>query len=134
MSELVVFDTNVFVSYLLIKTNKTTPIALAVDTIFDGRAIPIYTDAIIVEYDRVMHYAKFNFTYEKIHGLLSLVRTKGVCVETISTDAHFSDITDKPFYDAAVAAGAWLVMGNTRHFPQEDFSVTSRQWLDLVGV
>ena len=133
MSELVVFDTNVFVSYLLIKTNKTTPIALAVDTIFDGRAIPVYTDPIIAEYDRVMHYAKFNFTYEKIYGLLSLVRTKGVCVEPISTDVHFIDITDKPFYDAALSAGAWLVTGNKRHYPQESFIVSPREYLERTG-
>lgn len=132
MSELVVFDTNVFVSYLL-KANKVTPITLAVDTIFDGSSVPVYADAILAEYDRVLHYTKFNFTDEKIHTLISLVRTKGFYVETIPTNVPFVDKSDKCFYDAAITAGAWLVTGNKRHYPQESFIVSPREYLERTG-
>ena len=60
MSELVVYDTNIFVSYLL-PSKHISAVKLAVDRLFDGCSIPVFSDEIIAEYDKVLHYAKFNF-------------------------------------------------------------------------
>ncbi|MCL2066565.1 MAG: hypothetical protein FWG99_03770 [Treponema sp.] len=41
------------------------------------------------------------------------------------------DEDDRIFYDAAVKASAYLVTGNTRHFPSESFVVTPANFLSI---
>ena len=108
MSHLVVFDTNVFVSYLF-PTKRISPIKIAVNQISMGDAIPVYSSPIMAEYERVLHYKKFKFSEKNIHVLLDLVLRNGLYVLPRPTSAPFTDISDKPFYDAALSAGAWLV-------------------------
>ena len=108
MSDLVVFDTNVFVSYLL-PTKKITAVHLAVERIFDGKAIPVYSDAIMEEYNRVLHYKRLKFPLPRVCSFLQSIIDNGYFVNPTPTDVLFIDISDKPFYDAARAAGAWLV-------------------------
>ena len=132
MSHLVVFDTNVFVSYLF-PTKKISPIKIAVNQISMGDAIPVYSSPIMAEYERVLHYKKFKFSEKNIHALLELVLKNGLYVVPRPIAVPFGDISDKPFYDAARAAGAWLVTGNTRHFPAEGFIVSPREYLERIG-
>ena len=49
MSHLVVFDTNVLVSYLL-PTKKITAVKRAIGTIVDKIAVPVYSNDIMEEY------------------------------------------------------------------------------------
>lgn len=42
---------------------------------------------------------------------------------------------DLPFYEAVLekrSAGAYLVTGNRKHFPDEQFVVTPREFLDIL--
>ena len=133
MNELVVFDTNVFVSYLLPPVGRLTAVKLAIKRVFNDKAIPVFSDEIIHEYADVLGRSKFHFPHDKVYALLSLVQYKGVCIDPLSTNVHFTDITDKPFYDAAVSSDAWLVTGNKRHYPQEDFIVSPREYLERTG-
>ena len=57
----------------------------------------------------------------------------GLYVMPHPTPVHFVDESDKPFYDAVVAAGAWLVTGNKKHYPQEEFIVSPREYLERTG-
>lgn len=132
MNELVVFDTNTFVSYLF-PSQKITAVKIVVSQISTGIIIPVYSIPIMTEYEGVLHRPKFHFSDDKIHALLDLVLKNGLYVLPRPTSAPFTDISDKPFYDAAVAAGAWLVTGNTRHFPHESFIVSPREYLERVG-
>ena len=109
MNELVVFDTNVFVSYLLPPVGRLKAVKLAVKRVFDDKAIPVFSDAIMHEYTDVLGRPKFHFPHDKVYALLSLVQYKGVCIDPLSTNVHFTDASDKCFYEAARAAGAWLV-------------------------
>lgn len=52
MSHLVVFDTNVLVSYLL-PTKKLTAVKQAIGTMVDKIAVPIYSDDIMEEYREI---------------------------------------------------------------------------------
>ena len=60
----------------------------------------------------------------------------GHWVKAVSADADMPDPDDQIFYEAVVAAReegeAYLVTGNTRHFPTLPFVVTPRQMLDIV--
>ena len=133
MSSLTVFDTNVFVSYLL-PSKQISAVKIAVSQISTGNTIPVYSIPIVAEYEKVLHYKKFHFSADKIHALLELVLRNGQYVAPNPTNVHFTDANDKCFYDAAVAAGAWLITGNMKHFPREDFIVTPRQWLERMGL
>ena len=96
MSELVVFDTNVFVSYLL-PSKKMTAVKLVVNKIGDETVVPVFSDAIMAEYEDVLNRAKFCFPRYKVHALLDLVRRNGRCVIPIATSAFFADESDKCF-------------------------------------
>ena len=132
MSHLVVFDTNVFVSHFL-TPGKTSAVNAAVSRIFEHKAIPVYSDVTMLEYIDVLNRAKFSFSEYKICSFLNLIKVNGLHVNPAGTDVSFSDASDKPFYEAAVAAGAWLVTGNTKHFPRESFIVSPREWLERTG-
>ena len=133
MSCLVVFDTNVFVSYFL-PSKKITAVKLAVNQISSGIAIPVFSSPIMAEYERDLHYKKFCFSDGEIRTLLGLVLKNGLYVVPQPTSVPFTDTSDKPFYDAAVSSGAWLVTGNKRHYPDEPFVVSPREYIERVGL
>ena len=130
MNELVVFDTNVFVSYLLPPKERLTAVKIVVNKILDGTAVPVYSDATMAEYVAVLGRTKFHFSHEEVFELLSLIRDKGIYVEPIPLLLPFSDTSDKCFYDAAQAAISWLVTGNKKHFPNEPFIVSPYEYLE----
>ena len=114
MKELIVYDTNVFVSYLL-SPSKAGSIKTVVDEIFDRKTVCVFCDEIMAEYDKVLHYTKFGFSHNEICTLLDFIRRNGRYVIPIATSAFFTDESDKCFYDAALTAGAhWLITGNKR--------------------
>ena len=134
MNHLVVFDTNVFVSYLL-PTKKITAVHLAVERMFDGKAIPVYSDAIMAEYNRVLRYTRLKFPPPKVRSFLQSIIDNGYFVPPAPTAVPFTDISDKCFYEASIAACAdWLITGNKRHFPTESFIVSPREYIERVGL
>ena len=132
MSELAVFDTNVLVSYFW-TSKKTTAVQVAVDKILAHKVTPVYSHSIMEEYAEVLNRAVFNFPRHKVRTFLKFIRENGLYVDPLPTTVSFTDTSDKCFYEAAVASGAWLVTGNKRHYPTESFIVSPREWLDLVG-
>lgn len=132
MRDLVVFDTNVFVSYFW-SSNETSAVKVVVRKITQNEVIPVFSDEIMMEYIDVLTRKKFGFSEYKICLFLKLIRVNGLHVNPTPTSAPFTDASDKPFYDAAVAAGAWLVTGNTKHFPKENFIVSPREYLERTG-
>ena len=132
MRDLVVFDTNVFVSYFW-SSNETSAVKVVVRKITQNKVIPLFSDEIMMEYIDALTRKKFGFSEYKICLFLKLIRVNGLYVNPSPTSAPFTDISDKPFYDAAVAAGAWLVTGNLRHFPHESFIVSPREYLECTG-
>ena len=133
MKELVVYDTNIFVSYLF-PLKKVTAVRTVVDRMFDGYTIPVFSDEIMAEYERVLHYDKFGFSDDSIRGLLDVIFDTGRYVIPTATRVLFRDESDKCFYDAAITAHAdWLITGNRKHFPDDSFIVTAAQYLAHTG-
>ena len=99
MSELVVFDTNVFVSYFwnFWKSGKTSAVKIAVRRILDNEAVPVYSAAIIAEYRDVLGRAKFNFPQDDVVSFLQAIIDNGLYVNPSGTDMPFIDYSDKPF-------------------------------------
>ena len=123
-----VFDTNVFVSYFW-SSNETSAVKVVVRQILENKVIAVFSDEVMAEYREVLGRKKFHFQEDVVFSFLELIIQIGKQVSPAPTAVAFTDASDKPFYDAAVAAGAWLVTGNKRHYPEEPFIVsTSSGW------
>jgi len=51
-----------------------------------------------------------------------------VVIDTLS----FNDESDRVFYEVAKSAGAYLVTGNAKHFPDEPFIISPAKCVELL--
>ena len=116
----VVLDTNVIVSAFLTPAGKPASVLQSVlrhdlDICFDT--------AILAEYEEVLSRPKFAGSVHRpsIERFIELLSGIGIKITCIPSHFHLPDEKDRKFYDAAVAAGAFLITGNKRHFPDENF-------------
>ena len=134
MSVYAVLDTNVLVSALLSSKVDAATVQVLERTL-DGDLIPVFSDAILEEYEDVLHRRKFGFDHDAVRVLLGFIESRGLRVDPSSTGTLLPDMKDIPFYEVVMDAredGAFLVTGNLKHFPSEPFIVTARQMLDIL--
>jgi len=124
-----VLDTNILVSSLL----AYGPPAVIVDLIADGNVIPFYSAPILREYWEVLSRKKFGFDSLQVTRLIDGIVRLGIAVEGKSDKNKKVHEEDRIFYDAAVEASTYLITGNIKHFPKEEFIVTPAQFLTLIG-
>lgn len=128
-----VIDTNILVSALL-STSAESAVTIVVNKIFTTELLPVYSSAIMSEYEQVLHRAKFKFPLEKIERLLEMIRFCGIEVHAQVSKIKLPDEDDRCFYDAAKTEGVdYLVTGNKRHFPDENFIVTAAEYLKAIS-
>lgn len=114
---LAVFDTNVFISAGI--NGDGTPAALVTDWVLEGQVQLVTCPWIVEEYRQVARRKKFT-----IYGFpppwLEFVIDEGLSLPDPKTwPLTLPDPKDSPFLALAHAAGAWLVTGNLRHFPEK---------------
>lgn len=127
-----VFDTNVLVSALLSRRKDSATVQL-LNHVLDGRITLLYNDEILDEYIEVLHRSKFNFGKELIEAVIQLVKT-GVWLERTSSNEFFPDSDDMVFYEVALSKdGAFVVTGNSRHFPKSPIVVTPAEMIDIIN-
>lgn len=130
-----VIDTNVLVSALL---NQMSTPGQIIREVAEGTIIPLYNKDILAEYDEVLHRAKFPFGREDVAVMLNGIREKGVLVEAGQMSFEVSDPDDVIFYAVVMEkrkeTDAYLVTGNTKHFPATPYVVTPREMLDIIEV
>ena len=124
----VVLDTNVIVSAIL--TPKGTA-AKAVGLVSSGTLIPCYDLRILDEYQTVLLRAKFSFDKALIFQFLTLIQDVGLKVISEPSAIDLHDESDRKFYDTAKVTSAYLVTGNTKHFPKEDWILTPAEIVRL---
>jgi putative PIN family toxin of toxin-antitoxin system len=128
----VVFDTNVLVSALLSRRKDSATVQL-LNHVLDGQITLLYNDEILDEYIEVLHRSKFNFGKESIEAVIQLVKT-GVWLERTSSNEFFPDSDDMVFYEVALSKdGAFVVTGNSRHFPNSPIVVTPAEMIDIIN-
>ena len=110
----VVLDTNVLVSALLSPTGNPSAVLKAA---LDGDLTLVYSAAIIAECRSVLARPRFGFDPGDIGDVLAFAEAFGQVVAPTVSSVPLLDESDRPFYDAGVAAAATVVTGNTRHFP-----------------
>ena len=133
MSVSAVLDTNVIVAALLSKNDDAATVKI-LDAAMDGRITPLYHEDILTEYAEVLHRQKFHFREETIQKVFTAIRYYGREIFPVSTGKTLLDEDDQIFYDVAVRGRAYLVTGNLRHYPPENFIVSPAQMALLIDV
>lgn len=128
-----VIDTNVVVSAML---NHASVPGNVLEFAFDGLITPLLNDAIVDEYRSVLSREKFHLTEEIVSNVIEALEEQGEYVDAEKLDILFSDPKDIVFYEVTMTkrkdAPAYLVTGNTKHFPTEPYVVTPREMLDII--
>ena len=129
-----VIDTNVFISALLSKRDDAATVKV-LEAMFDGKIVPLYHEAILEEYDEVLHRKKFCFKEDTIQLVLKAVKQYGVEVFPQPTGEILVDMDDLVFYEVAMEKrddDAYLVTGNQKHYPIRDFIVTPAEMMEII--
>ena len=113
---LVVLDTNVIVS-VGIKPDGA-PAKLVMDWVLEGQVQLVTSPRIIEEYRAIVERPKFHrFGFPPL-WLEFLIEESMRLPDPVKWPHRGPDPNDLPFLALAHDAGAWLVTGNLRHFPQ----------------
>lgn len=134
MRYLVVIDTNVLVSALLSKHNNAATVQI-LEAVFNGIIIPVFNNEIIDEYTAVLQRSKFIFDNALVQLLISAIKAHGIFTEQLTTNVKLPDPKDLVFYEVVMAKredNAYLVTGNSKHFPHEPFIVTPNELLSII--
>ncbi len=131
-----VFDTNVVISTLVLKSQHTLFIRQAWAK---HELIPIITKITIEEILRVLQYPKFKLSHTEQEDLLEeYLEYAEVCIEIQSVKDHYTctDIHDQKFLDLAISAraegiitGDWDLLTITKCFPIPILSIRDLQAL-----
>lgn len=127
-----VIDTNVLVSSLLSRFKDSATVRL-IELLILGEIIPVYNDEIIEEYYSVLTRDKFGFPSTLVDEMIQVIRKSGINSSRKETYDQIPDPKDIVFYEVALSVdGAFLVTGNTRHFPKKPYVVTPAEMLQII--
>lgn len=134
MKYFAVFDTNVLVS-AMITHNSDSATVKVLEQVVKGHIVPLFNDEILLEYQEGLHRDKFNLREDDILNMLDLLVDNGCWAGRRTTDVSFTDADDIVFFEVSMSKeGAFLVTGNTKHFPKVPTVVTPAEMLEIMGV
>ena len=134
----VVLDTNVAASSLM---NPHSPPHKITDAALSGALNAVINNNILSEYCHVLFRQKFRRYYSAELAAAFLRELFDVSVQcqpaALPAGLHMPDADDIVFYTTALASRAagnttYLVTGNLKHFPKDDFVVSPRALLDML--
>ena len=133
MTYYAVLDTNVIVSSMLRSGSIPDEV---VQLALEGPIIPLVNQEILNEYEEVLIRNKFGFDEQKVKKMIEDIGKRAIFLDRASTDELFPDPDDAVFYEIVMTArkvsDAYLVTGNTKHYPIKAFVVTPREMLEIV--
>ena len=125
-SNRVVLDTNVLVSALMSSLGNPAKIF---KMFLSETIVLVFSEDIMLEYNDVLYRPHLHIPADDADKVLNAIRLYGERVEPTPSTIPMIDEDDRVFYDAAISAGAYLVTGNTRHYPSESFIYTPVEYL-----
>jgi len=128
MLQRVVLDTNILVSALM--TPSGNP-ASVYKMFFSGEIVLVYSEEIMLEYEDVLYRPRLKIPTEDADTILEVIRQCGELVAPHPSTDSMADEDDRIFYDAARIADAYLITGNTRHYPASSLVLTPKEFLEL---
>lgn len=127
-----VIDTNVLVSALL-ASHADSATVMVMNAIVRGEIIPMYNEEILNEYEEVLNRKKFGFSKSLINQYLSFFSSVGVSSDRVQSTEEFPDAKDVVFYEVALSKeDAFLVTGNTKHFPKTPIVVSPAEMQKIL--
>jgi len=114
--KLAVIDTNVLVSAGVAPGGVSA--TLLFDWVLEGKVQSVTSSVVIAEYREVAQRPKFHRYGFLPFWLEHLIEESLVLPDPKSWLYESPDPKDAPFIALAHAAGAWLVTGNLKHFPE----------------
>ncbi len=114
---LIVLDTNVIVSARL--SPGGVPASVVMDQVLPGQVRAVTCPSVVQEYFEVVRRPKFARFRFPPPWLDELIEGSVYLPDPPPWPHLLPDQTDAPFLALAHAAGAWLVTGNLKHFPQK---------------
>ena len=127
-----VIDTNVIVSAYITK-NPDSATAKVWEAVLQCKLTPVYNEEILDEYVDVLHRRKFCIPERLINHAIDQIVTNGIRGERIQSNEAFPDPKDVVFYEVALSKDdAYLVTGNTKHFPNKPIVVTPAEMLEIL--
>ncbi len=127
-----VIDTNVFVSALLSRHSDSATVQV-IEAMLSHVICPLYNKDIMAEYQEVLHRAKFHFPPEAIDYIIKAIQEIGINSERIQSGEIFDDPKDLVFFEVALSKDdAYLVTGNTKHFPNSPIVVTPAEMVAIL--
>ena len=128
-----VIDTNVLVSALL-ASHADSATVMVMNAVINGDIIPMYNEEILKEYEEVLSRKKFRFSKSLIKQYLNFFSSVGIASERVRSTEDFPDPKDVVFYEVALSQeDAFLVTGNTKHFPKTPIVVTPAEMLSILA-
>ena len=128
-----VIDTNVLVSNLI--SDRDSPPNKVFKAIKKGMIKPLYNAFLLNEYRRVLSEDRFGIDERIVFNIVDFIETYGEGVELIDFGSSLPDRKDSPIFDIVQSTreyDSFLVTGNTKHFPKENYVVTPRQMADML--
>ena len=113
---LVVLDTNIIVSAGI--KPGSAPAKLVMDWVLEGQIQVVTSPWIVSEYREVVRRTKFRRYGFPPHWLEFLIEESLRLPDPAAWAKRGPDPKDMPFLALAHMAGAWLVTGNLKHFPE----------------
>jgi putative PIN family toxin of toxin-antitoxin system len=127
-----VLDTNVIVSALLSRNPDAATVKVLEATI-NGDICPLFNQEIMEEYCEVLCRPKFHMPIERIESIIQRIQELGLKTERVQSTEVFPDLDDVVFYEVALSKeDAYLVTGNTKHFPKSPIVVTPAEMLKII--
>ena len=124
-----VIDTNVLVSGLI--TAHGYP-ARIINAVKEKQFNLLYCNEILIEYRDVLYREKFGFKSNDVDDLLDVISLNGIPVTTDASNITLPDEDDRCFYDIAKNAGAYLVTGNLKHYPNDSIVISPADFIKLL--
>lgn len=127
-----IIDTNVLVSAVL---NWNSVPGKIMELVFSGIIIPALNQEVLKEYREVLLRDKFHLTEEIVDDIIDAIEEISLNIIPEKLDIELPDVKDRVFYEITMELReeeAYLVTGNIKHFPEEEFIVTPREMLDIV--
>ena len=129
----VVIDTNIIVSALLQPLGPPAQVFLLA---VSGSIQLCITGEVYADYEEVIRRPRFRHDESVIRAALDSIREKGLWLRPTETVRACADPDDDIFLECAQAArAAYLVAGNTKHFPatwRDTRIVAARQFLEII--
>lgn len=127
----IVIDTNIVISAALSPQGNPAKI---IKFVTDNKDVTLFYNAVILaEYKKVLAYERLHIPEEKQKLVLEAIQEMSEILNPAKSDISMPDESDRIFYDTAKTSGAYLVTGNTKHYPDEPFIFLPTQFLDLFG-